>query len=205
MKLLQLITPARGLMLALAAGSLGCQAPQSDPIQPIFGNGSRMENQKRPEPIEVEKVETRDDIIAINDVWQNFPWRGNSDGEIVGFTTAVYFQSGSTGKGAFVPGIIRCRLSSVQRTPNGTERLVLQTWEFDEKEAMGFRVMRKTINWYFYGFPLVWSPDLKLTDREIEVQFEYQRKDGRLVVGAPKRLRVPRTGEQAITAQPQVK
>lgn len=209
MKFLNQMEMIRWAALAAASACLGCQAPQNsavqgEPIQPIFG-GSHGENQKRPDPIAVEKVDTHDDIIAINDIWQNYPWRGNQEGQVVGFTTAVYFQSGTTGKGSFVPGTIRCRLSSVQRKAGGTERLTLQTWEFDEKAAMGFRVMRKTINWYFYGFPLVWSPDLKLTDKEIEIQFEYERKDGRIVTGSPKRLKVPRTGDQALVEHTQVK
>lgn len=175
----------------------GCQGPEpkSEPIKPIFAGGSSGEPQKRPDPVDVEKVETHDDIIAINDIWQQMPWLGDVDGQVVGFKVPVYFQSGTTGKGTFVPGTIRCRLNEIAHTAKGAQRLTLQTWELNDKEAFGFRVRRKAITGYYYGFRLRWSSDLKLSGRDIEIQFEYQRKDGRVVASAPKRFKVPLPSE----------
>lgn len=187
----------------------GCQGPQpanqtpqttSPPITPIFGGPKPAAAQPdKPKPLEAEKIEARDDIIAINVIWQQHPWIGDQRGMINGFKAGpVYFQSGGTSKGAFVSGKIRCDLFRIDRKPGRIDRFALQSWEFDAAKARGFRLTRRLIGGYGYGFLLNWANDLNLAGREIEVEFSYERADGRVVSSPPERLKVPLNNEDQV-------
>jgi len=171
---------------------LGCESPPaSHPKgpEPILG---RRAPTPKPKYIDVSRVPERDDIVAVYHFWHQMPWLRDSLGRVVGFKTRVYFQSAQTQKGAFVPGRIFVWLRSIEPDPQGGyRRRDLHFWELDRDAAYGFRVTRESVAGYSYGFALRWPDDLRLEGREIEVEFAYERRDGRLIRGRPHRMRVP--------------
>ena len=145
-----------------------------------------------PRELDVPEVRTYDDITAIYSFYPKDPWLRDNDGNVVGLRVSVYFQSGETEKGVFVPGKILIWLYSVGRDRSGKlVRTFEHGWEMSEQEAMNWRVRYKRRLGYQYGFPLHWPPKIELAGKQIEVQFGYERKDGRVVEGRPQRFRVP--------------
>lgn len=142
--------------------------------------------------IDPTRVKTRDDIVAIRHFYQPLPWLTDNDQRVIGFSVPVYFVSGSTEAGAFVPGTIYVWVYELKTLPDGsTERAFVHGWEFDEEEAMGYRVARYFHLGFCYGFVLRWSNELDLSGKQIEIEFGYQRQDGPLITGPARRFRVP--------------
>lgn len=192
------------LLLAALGVSAGCQAPaggataQSKPAPTIFRTES--ESHKPAGEIDADRVATRDDIVGIRQYWSQLPWLRRGD-RIVGFQSTVYFVSGETGKGAFVPGRIFAWIYEVPRgAASQAERTLLYMWELDEQQAMGFRVRRVAVMGYYYGMVLVWDENVDLEGKTIDIVFGYQRRDGSIVEGAAKRFRVPVSGAAPATA-----
>lgn len=189
---------ALALLLAALGTSAGCEAPaggataQSKPAPSIFHTES--ESRKPGGEIDADRVATRDDIVGIRQYWSQLPWLRRGD-RIVGFQATVYFVSGETGKGAFVPGRIFAWVYEVPPSaPSQAERNLLYMWELDEQQAMGFRVRRVAVMGYHYGMVLAWDENTELEGKTIDVVFGYQRRDGSIVEGAAKRFKVPVSG-----------
>lgn len=181
-----------GWIAALLAAGLtcGCESPAAGAGRLLGGPPRRSASGE----IDAERVPTRDDIVAIRQFWSQYPWLRRGD-RIVGFQAAVHFLSGQTSKGAFVPGRIFVWLYEVP--PGATDdnqRQLLYMWELDEQQAMGYRVRRESVLGYFYGFVLAWDDSVQVAGRLVEIVFGYERGDGRLILGAPQRFRVPLTG-----------
>lgn len=143
--------------------------------------------------IDPTRVELKDDIVQVIQFWPQDPWLQEGD-RIVGFRVPVYFVSGETEKGAFVPGDIFVWLNELQAGPDGRRtRKPVHVWELSEAEAAPFRVTKRAIGGYYYGFPLKWSADLRLEGKQVEIQFGYERADKRVVLGSarPFRVRIP--------------
>jgi hypothetical protein len=165
----------RFLLLAALATATGCQSttPQKQQIDPL-------------------RVDEHDDIVAIHNLWNPVPWLKDSVGRVVGFQVPAYLVSGETEKGAFAPGTIIVWIYTIERGADGKiDRRVAHIWEFDRDKAMGFRVRKRAIAGYYYGFVLKWPAELNLDAREIEIVFGYERRDGHVVLGTPHRRRVP--------------
>jgi len=144
-----------------------------------------------PETIDPSKVPTRDDIVAIYQFWPNVPWLFESD-RVVGFRVSTYFVSGETELGEFVPGTIFAWVYTLEPGPERRlEREVAHVWEFDQAAAMSYRVAKRAVGGYFYGFMLAWPPNVELEGRLIEIEFGYERGDKTVVTGAARRFRVP--------------
>jgi len=142
--------------------------------------------------IDAASVPTRDDITQIIQYWRRDPWLFDEDRRPVGFQATVYFVSGATARGAFVPGKILVWMYELQPKPEGGfERKLVYGWEFDERESVLYRVRRKSIQGYYYGFPLRWGPEVDVLGKPIEVVFGYQRRDGRILTAPGHRERVP--------------
>jgi len=154
---------------------------------------------KRPRPrdtaIDASKIKTRDDIIKIVQYWPQDPWlRDSSSGRCAGFRVPTYFVSGQTQKGAFVPGKIFGWLYALKRDEHGkSTRELAHVWEFDRATAMGYRVRKKSIGGYFYGFMLLWPPELQPAGKSFEIEFGYERLGGTVITSPPRKLRVPLT------------
>jgi hypothetical protein len=119
------------------------------------------------------------------------PWLQHAD-RIVGFKVTVYFVSGQTEKGAFVPGNIFVWMYTLEPTADGRrERKLAYVWEFKESESVDYRVTKRAIGGYYYGFPLTWPPELRLEGKQVEIQFGYERMDKTVALSPVRRFRVP--------------
>ncbi|HUU95197.1 MAG TPA: hypothetical protein VM487_05625 [Phycisphaerae bacterium] len=183
----------RGLLgLALGAVVLcfGCKAPPKQG-ENYADTGRRGQPLSPPELIDPTTIPTRDDIVAIHQFWPNVPWLWEAD-RVVGFRAPVYFVSGQTEKGAFVPGTIFVWVYTLERGPDRKPtRNLAHMWEFDESAALNYRVRKEGVAGYFYGFMLNWPPNVELEGRLIEIEFGYERRDKTVVTGAARRFRVP--------------
>lgn len=172
---------------ALAALCAGCQAPAQR------GTGS----------IDAARAETRDDIVQIVRYWKAVPWLFDSEGRPVGFSVPIYFVSGQTERGAFVPGKILIWMYVLENQPGGPpKRELVRGWEFNEQESTLYRVTRRTIQGYGYMFPLIWGPNVEVFGKTIEIVFGYERRQGGLLTDPGKRLKVPEDRGQWPATQP---
>ena len=194
---------AAAALAALACG--GCamlERPTPSPPPPRI-LGQAPSGKPRPREIDPTRVRTRDDIVEIYQPWPQTPWLFDEFGRAVGFRVRTYFISGTTQKGAFVPGTIIIKLSQIRRLPGGKfQRIALHTWEFSERDAMGYRIRRVSLTGYSYGFVLRWPDELDLSGKTIEIAFYYRRTNGTIVRGLPRRFKVPVTGEIPIESSP---
>lgn len=187
--------PARGSAAILAVGLLvwGCQIP-GPWTEPQYASPLRAAHQAQPvdNTFDAQSVPTRDDIVAVHTFWHPVPWLFDSSNRVVGFRVPVVFVSGQTEKGAFVSGVIACRLYGRERSAGGLEqRRLLHEWRFDQQAAMNYRYRRRSVPGYQYGFMLNWPPELDLEGREVEIEFVYERGDGRQITSVGRRFRVP--------------
>jgi len=169
----------------------GCTSQERrSSTQGWLGQGGDSKKRQQNE-IDPTRIETRDDIFEIVQFWPQLPWlqKGN---RVVGFKVTVYFRSGETELGAFVPGNICVWLHVLEpRAGGGREARLAHTWEFDQLQSVRYRVTRRAIGGYYYGFPLIWPTDLELEGKLIQIQFGYERGDGRIVRSEPRQFRVP--------------
>jgi hypothetical protein len=163
--------------------------PQPPPAKPSRGSAS---STKAAPDVDVTLVPTRDDITAVYQFFAQDPWLRNTEGRVIGITSSVYFHSGATEKGAFVPGTVLCWVYEFDRRPDGTlERKLVNVWELSEQEAMGYRVRRQSQMGYAYGFFFTWPPGVDVSGKTIEIMFGYERLDGKMITGAARRFKVP--------------
>jgi hypothetical protein len=135
---------------------------------------------------------TRDDITAVYQFYTQDPWLRNTEGRVTGFRAAVYFYSGETEKGAFVPGRALVWLYQFEHQPDGTlARKLVKVWELSEADAMGYRIRRQSQMGYAYGFFFTWPASADLSGKTIEIMFGYERLDGKLITGVARRFEVP--------------
>jgi hypothetical protein len=196
----------RAGILTLSLLLWGCQgpAPQSEPK---YASPLRAVQQAQPvdNTFDARSVPTRDDIVAVHTFWQPVPWLFDSSNRVVGFRVPVVFVSGQTEKGAFVSGVIVCRLYGRERDASGLEqRRLLHEWRFDPQAAMNYRYRRRSVPGYQYGFMLNWPPELALEGREIEIEFVYEGGDGRQISSVGRRFRVPVPNEYRPPAAPSI-
>jgi hypothetical protein len=184
----------RLLGLAVLASALGCAGCSSSQPRKLPGSwlGSQDDaKQRRQNEIDPTKIETRDDVFQIVQFWPQLPWLQKGS-RIVGFKVTVYFWSGETQHGTFVPGNILVWLHELEPTADGhREPRLVHMWEFDEREALAFRVRRRSVQGYYYGFPLTWPEELTLEGKQIEIQFGYERTNEQVVLSEPRQFRVP--------------
>ncbi len=186
-----------GCLASLAL--IGCHAagPQKGETRPrqIDSTRAPQKGETRPRQIDPTRVPPRDDITAIYRFYASDPWLRDSDGEVIGIRVTVYFHSAATELGAFVPGKILIWLYEVTRAPDGTRgREYLHGWEFDERDAMGFRRRFLSVMGYHYGMMLMWPRGLQLGGKQIELVLGYERLDGRIIEEPGKVERVPLPG-----------
>ncbi len=178
------------MALALALLFAGCHAGQpTRSARPGGRAGTGPGDQNR---IDSTKIETRDDIVQIVQFWPQNPWLQNSE-RVSGFKVTVYFVSGETEKGAFVPGETMVWVYELVPTARRRyERKLVHVWEFNQAEATALRVNKLAVGGYYYGFPLQWPREISLEGKQIEIQFGYERvSDKQVVLSSPRRFRVP--------------
>jgi len=137
------------------------------------------------------KIKTGDDIVKIVQFWPQSPWLQEGE-HIVGFKVTVYFVSGQTEKGTFVPGTIFAWLYElVPNKAGGYEKKLAYVWQLDEADALGFRINKRGVMGYHYGFPLRWPDNLALEGKLIEIQLGYERLNKSVIQSSVRRFRVP--------------
>lgn len=183
----------RAIAVGLLAGSLavcGCQPDGSR--NGLFGSRKTSE-------IDPPAVETHDDIVSIHAFMQPLPWLLDSDSRVVGFRSAVYFSSGKTEKGAFVPGNIFVWLYVLDPIGGGRyERSLVHMWQMNEEQSGGYRVRKISPMGYYYGFILSWPRSVNVDGRTIEIEVGYERLNGSVVTSPARRFKVPLS--DAVTA-----
>ena len=170
---------------------LGCAAPKPDAPKSMWRSPQDQGKRRAKSEIDPTKVETRDDIFQIVQFWPQMPWLQRAD-RIAGFKVTVYFRSGETRLGAFVPGTIFVWVYGLEPSARGRrERKLAYMWELDQAEALGYRVRKRSIQGYYYGFPLRWDDQLRLEGKLVEIQFGYERRNRQLVLSEPREFYVP--------------
>lgn len=157
----------RLLLLSLGIAALlatGCATPASrDQFVPT----------NKSDPREIAK----DDVFQIASFASRLPWL-ERDGRAVGMWLPVFFVSGKTEKGVFVPGDIYVWVWKLTRTLDGDVAELVKVWQFDEREAFGLRKTKTTMMGDGYGLILEWG-DINLEGERILLQIGYRRLDGR--------------------------
>jgi hypothetical protein len=135
---------------------------------------------------------TGEDIVAITPYYVPLMWLHDADRRVMGFRTRVYLVSARTGKGVFVKGPITVAMNRLRpRESGGFDREFLYEWDLDEQAAEGFRVTKTSKIGDSYGFVLRWPTEVNPMGRRIEMTFQYQRADGRVIRATPRQFIVP--------------
>lgn len=134
-------------------------------------------------------------IIGVRKFLSQDPWLSfNREGvrEADGFKATVYLESGTSGKGAFGDGILRVVMYSVQRDRRGAEETLTREyrWDLTPMQSTPWRAKRPTRLGNGYGLRLSWG-SADVHGKEIELVFQFIRRDGSIVTAEPQRLRVP--------------
>ena len=138
----------------------------------------------------------RDNVVMIRQFYAADPWIRDAEGRVSGVLVRVYFAAAAKDdevpKGILVPGTIKATLYALAPRPDGSyERRLAYEWTFDEQQAQGYRVRRVSRMGYSYGLILRWPPEVDVVGREIQIQFSYQREDGKVITQRGSRFRVP--------------
>ncbi len=69
--------------------------------------------------------------------------------------------------------------------------MLAHEWQLDQRQAEGFRIVKRSTLGDSYGLVLRWPRELDLSGREVEIRFSYIRTDGRVIQGRPTPLPEP--------------
>ncbi|MBK8914606.1 MAG: hypothetical protein IPM64_08430 [Phycisphaerales bacterium] len=176
-------------MLASMAG--GCAEAPKDPYAGVGRPPSMAVSP--PAYIDVMAVPVRDDVVSVQCFWSALPWiQESATGKTVGFRVLTYFVSRDTEKGAFVSNPVVLSMSRIGMDEQGNFiREPLHEWTLDQVAATGFRVRKRAVGGYYYGFVVRWPPNVDPSGKRIEVQIGYRRSDGVLVQSTPRGFDVP--------------
>lgn len=126
----------------------------------------------------------------VNRPFVSFDAEGDPNPE--GLKVTYYAVSGTTQRGAHGDGVIRFKMYAIDRR-RGEEPVgrLVKTWEFTPAEARGWRVTRQSdlLGWP-YQFYLNWG-DVDVYGREVRIVPEFERRDGLVVRGSSRDLKVP--------------
>lgn len=158
----------------------------------LCAGGCQSSSRAKDHYINIERVPKRDDIVRVVQFWNPVPWIYDSTNRVIGFKVPTYFISSKTEKGAFVTGTVFVWLHLVERDKQGKiVRRTVHIWQMEKDEVFLFAIRKEAIGGYYHGFILTWPTNLDLAGRDVEIEFGYQRGDGRLVMASPRDFRVP--------------
>lgn len=203
--------PAGALLIAsIPLFVMGCMQSQTTGVNPLI------RTQPQPAPMPVTQVPVYNpqagdpppppdepNIIGIRKIISQEPWLSfNREGlrQAEGFKATVYLESGKTGRGAFGDGTIRVSMYVVDRGADGETLQLAARWELDPEQSIPWRARRPTQLGWGYGLRLPWG-EANVNGREIELVFQYLRRDGVVLSSEPMRLRVPPRGVRIIARQ----
>lgn len=173
-----------GLFISLLACCAGCESSGAD-----YGAPRLRGDHGEPG--------LRDDIVEIHQYLMRPAWLKDEEGRINGLRVRTYFLPAALpgkeiAKGVFVSGRFTCSLYALGPRPDGTyQRELVHSWSFDAREAAGFRVTEASIMGDSYGLFLIWPEEVDLPGREVMLEVQYQRRDGRVVAYRGARMLVP--------------
>ena len=185
------------ILAGLAAGVIGGSGCESSRVGTSPGSAwlgqQRSNNKPADNRIDSTRVETRDDIVQIVSFWNQPYWLQDIE-RVRGFKSTVYFVSGYTEKGAFVPGPIDIWVYEMVPTSTGRyERRLVFTHQLNAAEAMAMRVNKLAVGGYYYGFLIQWPIDLYLEGKQVQIQFGYERQaDKQVILSSPRTFEVPK-------------
>ncbi len=172
--------------------------PDGRQTQDRGADSRRIDEVDRPPPDDPNVIAVRKFISQ--EPWLTFSRDGSRDPE--GFKATVYLESGSTGRGVFGDGLLRVVLFIVDRAADGTERLTpMKQWQFTPEQSFPWRAAKRTWLGWGYGLRLPWT-GIDPCGREIQLVFEFVRRDGQAVVSEPVRLRVPQRTTRVVSNPP---
>ncbi len=128
--------------------------------------------------------------------WLSFSKEGLRQAD--GFKATLYLESGTSGKGAFGDGIIRISMYTVEPDTGGEHLRLAVQWELAPEQTLPWRVKKATRLGWGYGLRLPWG-DADVSGHEVEVSFQFLRKDGAIISAEPVRLRVPPRSVRIVT------
>jgi len=128
--------------------------------------------------------------------WLSFSKEGLRQAD--GFKATLYLESGTSGKGAFGDGNIRISMYTVERDGDGEHLRLAVQWELAPEQTLPWRVKKATRLGWGYGLRLPWG-DADVCGREVEVSFQFLRKDDAIISAEPVRLRVPPRSVRIVT------
>lgn len=108
--------------------------------------------------------------------------------------SALYlFTPDGTGgvKGVFGDGLIHIKLYVVNVDEQGSRaRTLAKEWVYTPEQAMPYRTIRPSIMGYAYQIHCAWG-DADVLGKDVEVEVEFERRDGRIISSRPKSLKIP--------------
>ncbi len=194
------------LGLSLPAGPLACTPQPGHPRPSVKAAPPAPEAVEAPKPPpgpdpymmtveEVRNAPLESDIVNVYAHYNLFPWLqfDPTDPRPQGFMiSSLFLVSARTSKGAFADGVITVKLYRVDRDEQRRQtRTLVHTWQFDPRQALPYRAVKRTVVGQGYQLHLRWPDDLDLVNREIVAIVEFTRLDGKVIRSAPKFLKVP--------------
>lgn len=109
-----------------------------------------------------------------------------------GFKCTVFLSNSKSALGCVGDGVLHVEMFRVDDVPGGQPvRTPIKKWSYDVQQAAFFRVKEPGPYGLGYGLRLNWD-DADVAGREIVVVMSFERRDGVIIHGVPKYLKVPR-------------
>ena len=143
----------------------------------------------------IARVPLDPDIIRAVAIYSKNPWLNfdpTNSRRPGGFTfKSLWLVSARTERGAFGDGIIRVVMTMVDKDESGNKVMrEVQTWSYDPEEALPYRAKEKQLLGYGYQLRCKWD-DADVLGKEVGIRVEFERKDGRIIVGQTNHFKVP--------------
>lgn len=122
--------------------------------------------------------------------WLSFDDAGDPNPE--GFKVTLYLISSATREGEFADGNIRVRMWPGQSSRDTGRAPLLKEWMLTPDDVLPYRVVKRSFLGNAYQLRLNWG-QLDVLGKSIRVQIDFERHDGRVILGQAHELRVPRT------------
>lgn len=142
-------------------------------------------------------------IIGVRKFVSQEPWLSfNREGlrKVEGLKATVYLESGTTGRGAFGDGTLRVTVYSIEKLKDNSERLKREyRWDLEPAQTTPWRVKQPSRLGWAYGLRLKWGDEVQVAGKEVELSFQFVRRDGQIISAEPLRMRVPVTAARLAT------
>jgi len=122
-------------------------------------------------------------------LWLNFDSPPTNEPQ--GLKFSVFLAASNRELGVFGDGTLHVDLFRTENAPDSpAQRVHLKRWSFNTAQAMPFRSKKPTRYGWGYGLRLPWG-DVDVHGKEIQIVVSFERKDGSVISGLPRYLKVP--------------